>query len=87
MTQPCKLLACKGQLVGVALSFLRNFGIVSGASGVLGALSSGVASTALDDRFAVQQAQQKQVSLLLQFDSVPQGCASVLRHLRLVACV
>ncbi|KAL3132004.1 hypothetical protein ABBQ32_14227 [Trebouxia sp. C0010 RCD-2024] len=50
----------KGQLVGVALSFLRNFGILSGASGVLGALSSGVASAALDDRFAVQRAQQKQ---------------------------
>ena len=55
----------QGQLVGVALSFLRNFGILSGASGVLGALSSGVASAALDDRFAVQRAQQKQVSLLL----------------------
>ena len=51
----------QGQLVGVALSFLRNFGILSGASGVLGALSSGVASAALDDRFAVQRAQQKQV--------------------------
>ena len=46
----------------MALSFLRNFGILSGASGVLGALSSGVASAALDDRFAVQRAQQKQVS-------------------------
>ncbi|KAL0043267.1 hypothetical protein WJX82_009937 [Trebouxia sp. C0006] len=52
----------KGQLVGVALSFLRKFGILSGASGVLGALSSEVASAALDDRFAVQRAQQKQVS-------------------------
>ena len=50
--------------MGVALSFLRNFGILSGASGVLGALSSGVASAALDDRFAVQRAQQKQVSAL-----------------------
>ena len=29
----------QGQLVGVALSFLRNFGILGGASGVLGALS------------------------------------------------
>ena len=55
-------MALQGQLVGVALSFLRNFGILSGASGVLGALSSGVASAALDDRFAVQRAQQKQVS-------------------------
>ena len=54
-------MAVQGQLVGVALSFLRNFGILSGASGVLGALSSGVASAALDDRFAVQRAQQKQV--------------------------
>ena len=70
----------QGQLVGVALSFLRNFGILSGASGVLGALSSGVASAALDDRFAVQRAQQKQVSLLLQLDSVPGCCASVLLH-------
>ena len=51
----------QGQLVGVAVRFLRNFGILSGASGVLGALSSGVASAALDDRFAVQRAQQKQV--------------------------
>ena len=32
----------QGQLVGLALSFLRNFGILSGASGVLRALSSGV---------------------------------------------
>ncbi len=63
----------QGQLVGVALSFLRNFGILSGASGVLGALSSGVASAALDDRFAVQRAQQKQVSPLLQPNSVS-GC-------------
>ena len=70
----------QGQLVGLAVSFLRNFGILSGASGVLGALSSGVASAALDDRLAVQRAQQKQVSLLLQSDSIPGGCASVLRH-------
>ena len=33
---------------GVALSFLRNFGIFSGASGVLGALSRGVASLGAD---------------------------------------
>ncbi|KAL0023466.1 hypothetical protein WJX79_007540 [Trebouxia sp. C0005] len=50
----------KGRLVGVALSFLCYFGTLSGAIGVLGALSSGVASAALDDRFAVQRAQQKQ---------------------------
>lgn len=62
--------ALQGQLVGVALSFLRNFGILSGASGVLGALSSGVASAALDDRFAVQRAQQKQVSPVSQLYSV-----------------
>ena len=61
----------QGQLFGVALSFLRNFGILSGASGVLGALSSGVASAALDDRFAVQRAQQKQVIPLLQPNPVP----------------
>lgn len=57
-----RLVVSQGQLMGVALSFLRNFGILSGASGVLGALSSGVASAALDDRFAVQRAQQKQVT-------------------------
>lgn len=38
----------QGQLVGVALSFLRNFGIFSGASGVLGALSRGVAALGTD---------------------------------------
>ena len=69
----------QGQLVGVALSFLRNFGILSGVSGVLGALSSGVASAALDDRFAVQRAQQKQVSPDVQPDSVV-WCATVLPH-------
>ena len=34
----------QGQLVGVALSFLRNFGVLSGASGVLGRLSASVAA-------------------------------------------
>lgn len=34
----------RGQLVGVALSFLRNFGVLSGASGVLGRLSASVAA-------------------------------------------
>ncbi len=83
----------QGQLVGVALSFLRNFGILSGASGVLGALSSGVASAALDDRFAVQRAQQKQVGPLLQLNSVsgccvPCHCAPASRGYKpLVACV
>ena len=61
----------QGQLVGVALSFLRNFGILSGASGVLGALSSGVASAALDDRFAVQRAQQKQVGQCICISTLP----------------
>lgn len=67
----------QGQLMGVALSFLRNFGILSGASGVLGALSSGVASAALDDRFAVQRAQQKQVCLSFMFTH---GCCLRCRH-------
>ena len=30
--------------MGVALSFLRNFGVLSGASGVLGRLSASVAA-------------------------------------------
>ncbi|DBB13358.1 TPA: hypothetical protein ACH3X3_005093 [Trebouxia sp. C0006] len=70
----------KGQLVGVALSFLRKFGILSGASGVLGALSSEVASAALDDRFAVQRAQQKQVVYEVQ----PENCIVVMVVLYLV---
>ncbi len=83
----------QGQLVGVALRVLRNFGILSGASGVLGALSSGVASAALDDRFAVQKAQQKQVSPLLQYNTVsgccvPCHCAPASRgYTPLVACI
>ena len=60
--QTCCPSALQNQLMGVALSFLRNFGVLSGASGVLGALSAGVASAALDDRFAVQRAQQRSVS-------------------------
>ena len=59
----------QGQLVRVALSFLRNFGILSGVNGVLEALTSGAASAALDDKFAVHLAQQKQVSLRLQSPS------------------
>ncbi len=47
----------QGQLIGVALSFLRNFGIFSGASGVLGALSRGVAAIGTD------QAAQEVLSL------------------------
>ena len=38
----------KSQLVSVAISFLRNFGLFSGASGILGLLSSGVAGLAGD---------------------------------------
>lgn len=38
----------QGQLVSVAISFLRNFGLFSGASGILGLLSSGVAGIAGD---------------------------------------
>lgn len=38
----------QGQVVTVALSFLRNFGIFSGTSGVLGALSAGVGSLSGD---------------------------------------
>ena len=66
--------------MGVALSFLRNFGILSGASGVLGALSSGVASAALDDRFAVQRAQQKQVSMLAKLCMVVACDVNKLTH-------
>jgi hypothetical protein len=62
----------------VALSFLRNwFGILSGASGVLGALSGGVASAALDVRFAVQRAQQKQVNPLFLSKFCPRMLCAV----------
>jgi len=54
----------QGQLIGVALSFLRNFGIFSGASGVLGALSRGVAAIGTD------QATQEVLSLLTQLSRV-----------------
>ena len=47
----------QGQLVGVALSFLRNFGLLSGASGALGALSAGVGALAGDQ--AVQKERQE----------------------------
>jgi vacuolar protein sorting-associated protein 13A/C len=50
----------QGQLVGVALSFLRNFGIFSGASGVLGALSRGVASLGADQRSTEERAAARQ---------------------------
>ena len=38
----------QSQLVTVAISFLRNFGLFSGASGILGLLSSGVGAMAGD---------------------------------------
>ncbi|KAK9815130.1 hypothetical protein WJX73_008307 [Symbiochloris irregularis] len=38
----------KGQLVGVAISFLTNFGLLKGASGALGVLSAGVGALAGD---------------------------------------
>jgi hypothetical protein len=46
--------------MGVALSFLRNFGILSGASGVLGALSAGVATLANDERYDSARATRQQ---------------------------
>lgn len=46
--------------MGVALSFLRNFGIFSGASGVLGALSRGVASLGADQKSAEERAAVRQ---------------------------
>ena len=42
------LTVIQSQLVSVAISFLRNFGLFSGASGILGLLSSGVAGIAGD---------------------------------------
>lgn len=44
----------QGQLLGVAISFLRNFGVLSGVSGALSALSAGVGSLTGD-----QQAQKE----------------------------
>eukprot|EP00884_Botryococcus_braunii_P010316 jgi/Botrbrau1/19286/Bobra.0073s0029.1 len=53
----------QGQVMGVALSFLRNFGIFSGASGVLGALSASVATLAADDRpDTVRVARQRNIT-------------------------
>ena len=40
----------QSQLVTVAISFLRTFGLFSGASGILGLLSSGVGAMAGDRR-------------------------------------
>lgn len=40
--------AVTAQLMKVAFSFLRNFGILSGASGILGIMSTGVASLGMD---------------------------------------
>jgi hypothetical protein len=41
----------QSQLMSVALSFVRNFGFFSGASGVLGIISAGVAGASMDHRF------------------------------------
>jgi len=40
----------QSQLLGVAFSFLRNFGVLSGASGIFGILSTGVATIGMDQR-------------------------------------
>ena len=56
------MLFVQGQLIGVALSFLRNFGIFSGASGVLGALSRGVAALGTDQ--AAQEVPPPVLSIL-----------------------
>ncbi|KAK9908805.1 hypothetical protein WJX75_003140 [Coccomyxa subellipsoidea] len=50
----------KGQVAGVALSFITNFGVFSGASGVLGALSRGVASLGTDNKTAEERAAARQ---------------------------
>lgn len=47
-------------MVGVALSFLWNFGIFSGASGVLGALSRSVAALGADDKSANERTAARQ---------------------------
>lgn len=67
-TDPCQCkhvvrrgcLLLQGQLVGIAFSFIRSFGVFSGASGVLGAISAGLAGVALDQDFASEQSQQRQ---------------------------
>ena len=48
----------QGQIVSVALSFLRNFGI-SGTSGVLGAISAGIGSLAGDKERDKERQQQR----------------------------
>lgn len=50
----------QGQLVGIAFGFIRSFGVFSGASGVLGAISAGLAGVAFDKDFASEQSQQRQ---------------------------
>jgi vacuolar protein sorting-associated protein 13A/C len=50
----------QGQVAGVALSFITNFGVFSGASGVLGALSRGVASLGTDNKTAEERAAARQ---------------------------
>ena len=55
-----RLLCPQGQVVGVALSFLWNFGIFSGASGVLGALSRSVAALGADNKSADERTAARQ---------------------------
>lgn len=43
----------QSQLLSVAISFLRNFGLFSGASGLIGLISSGVAGIAGDRWWAL----------------------------------
>ena len=45
----------QGQLVGVALSFLRNFGVLQGVSGALSVLSAGVGSLTGDQQAAKER--------------------------------
>lgn len=60
----------QGQLIGVAISFLRNFGLLSGASGALGALSAGVGALAGDE---ASQRQRQEARAERQIGGVGQG--------------
>jgi hypothetical protein len=57
LSQLCSVTLCReimhvvqSQLLGVAFSFMRNFGMLSGASGIFGILSTGVATIGMDSR-------------------------------------
>lgn len=55
-------MSIQGQVTTVALSFLRNFGL-SGASGVLGALSAGVGSLSGDnDKERLKERQEREIT-------------------------